>query len=103
MDRVLAWVEAIFEAVPLPLLEVWGRFGYLVGFVLMVCAFGGVTFRPAGRWRLGWERQAWDAKALQSVALTFVLVLVNGYVGSFIVLVPGAQTFESLKDLTVFV
>lgn len=36
------------------------------------------------------------------IPLTFVLVTVTGYLGSFIVLVPGAQTFESLKDLTVF-
>jgi PAS domain S-box-containing protein len=35
------------------------------------------------------------------VPLTFVLIIATGYIGSFIVLVPGAQTFESLKDLTV--
>ena len=33
--------------------------------------------------------------------LTFVLIIATGYIGSFIVLVPGAQTFESLKDLAV--
>ena len=33
--------------------------------------------------------------------LTSVSILASGYVGSFIVLVPGAQTFESLKDLVV--
>src|SRR5262249_4076015 len=37
-----------------------------------------------------------------SIALTFVLIVSTGYAGSFIVLVPGAQTFESLKDLSVF-
>ena len=47
------------------------------------------------------ERQAWDAKAFLSMPLTFVLIIAAGYIGSFIVLVPGAQTFESLKDLVV--
>ena len=28
-------------------------------------------------------------------------MIATGYLGSFIVLVPGAQTFESLKDLVV--
>jgi two-component system, sensor histidine kinase and response regulator len=102
MESAIKSIEAIFQSIPLPLLEVWGRFGYLLGFFLMVCAFGGFTFRPAGSWGLGRERQTWDARALRSLVLTFVLVLATGYLGSFIVLVPGAQTFESLKDLTVF-
>jgi len=103
MDSAVKSIEALFAAVPLPLLEVWGTFGYLLGLILMVFAFGGFTLRPAGRWGLGRELQTWDSQALRSVALTFVLILVTGYVGSFIVLVPGAQTFESLKDLAVFV
>jgi two-component system sensor histidine kinase/response regulator len=103
MDSAITSVEAIFEAMPLPFLEIWGRFGYLLGFILMLCAFGGITFRPAGRWGLGRERQTWDAKALHSLMLTFVLILATGYLGSFVVLVPGAQTFESLKDLSVFI
>lgn len=37
-----------------------------------------------------------------SVPFTFVLIFITGYLGSFAVLVPGAQTFESLKDLSVF-
>lgn len=103
MDNAIKSIEAVFATIPLSLLEVWGGFGYLLGLVLMVCAFGGFTFRPAGRWGLGRAQQTWDAKALRSVLLTFVLILGAGYVGSFIVLVPGAQTFESLKDLVVFV
>ncbi|BAL22539.1 response regulator [Azoarcus sp. KH32C] len=102
MDGAIKWIEAVFEAIPLPLLEVWGMVGYLLGFGLMICAFGGFTFRPGGRWRVGRERQTWDGRALRSLVLTFVLILATGYLGSFIVLVPGAQTFESLKDLTVF-
>ncbi|WP_420476924.1 ATP-binding protein [Noviherbaspirillum sp. ST9] len=102
MDGAIRSIEAIFDAMPLALLEVWGRFGYLLGFFLMVCAFGGFTFRPGNQWGLGRQRQTWDAKALRSLVLTFVLVLGSGYLGSFIVLVPGAQTFESLKDLSVF-
>ena len=102
MKAIVQWIEAVFTGIPLPLLEVWGRFGYAVGLALAVAAFGGFTFRPGGRWGLGRERQAWDAKALLSGPLTFILIVGAGYVGSSIVLVPGAQTFESLKDLAVF-
>jgi PAS domain S-box-containing protein len=102
MKAIVTWIEAVFAGIPLPLLEVWGRFGYVVGFALAIAAFGGFTFRAGGKWQLGRERQAWDAKALLSIPLTFVLIVAAGYFGSFIVLVPGAQTFESLKDLVVF-
>jgi two-component system sensor histidine kinase/response regulator len=102
MNSAIESIEAMFAAIPLPFLEVWGRFGYLFGLVLVVCAFSGLTLRPAGRYGLGRELQTWDAQALRSVALTFVLILATGYVGSFVILVPGAQTFESLKDLAVF-
>jgi PAS domain S-box-containing protein len=101
MTPVIAWLEGIVDAVPLPLLEVWGRFGYLVGFVLAVCAFGGFTFRIGDHWGFGRARQTWNAKAFLSLPLAFVLIIAAGYAGSFIVLVPGAQTFESLKDLAV--
>jgi signal transduction histidine kinase/DNA-binding response OmpR family regulator len=102
MTAILDWLEALFANLPLALLDVWGRFSVGVGFVLAILAFGGFTFRAGGSWRFGRERQAWDARAVVSMLLTFVLIAVTGYVGSFIVLVPGAQTFESLKDLIVF-
>lgn len=103
MNELIIWTEALFNSIPLSLLEIWGRFGYLVGIALMICAYGGLTFRPGGGWGLGRERQAWDGRALLSMGLTFVLIPLAGYIGSSIVLVPGAQTFESLKDLTVLV
>ena len=98
----IKWLEDVFNSIPLPFLEVWGRFGFILGLGFMICAFGGFTFRPGGHWGFGRERQTWDTKALVSSALTFILVIATGYIGSFIVLVPGAQTFESLKDLSVF-
>ena len=101
MSSVITWLEGIFSGIPLPLLEVWSRFSYIVGFVLALCAFGGVIFRVGGQWGLGWQRQTWDAKAFLSLPLTFGAIIASGYLGSFIVLVPGAQTFESLKDLVV--
>ena len=101
MTDVISWLEAIVRAIPLPLLEVWGRFSYVVGLLLAICAFGGFTFRIGDRWGFGRARQTWDAKAFLSLPLTFVLIIATGYIGSFIVLVPGAQTFESLKDLVV--
>ena len=101
MTAIITWYEMIVGAIPLPLLEVWGRFAYIVGLFLAVCAFGGFTFRIGEHWGFGRARQAWNVKAFLSVPLTFVLIIATGYIGSFIVLVPGAQTFESLKDLVV--
>ena len=102
MNAILTWLEVSFRAIPLPLLETWGRFSYVIALALAVFAFGGFTFRVGDRWGIGRERQAWDAKALFSMSLTFVIIVASGYLGSSIVLVPGAQTFESLKDLSVF-
>src|SRR5215475_10653185 len=101
MAAVVTWYEMIVGTIPLPFLEVWGRFAYIVGLFLAVCAFGGFTFRIGEHWGFGRARQTWNAKAFLSVPLTFVLIIATGYIGSFIVLVPGAQTFESLKDLVV--
>ncbi len=102
MSLIIEWYESIFNFLPLPLLEVWGSFGYIVGLILMIASYGSLTFRPKGEWGLGREKQTWDLQALLSIPFTFVLIFVTGYIGSFIVLVPGAQTFESLKDLSVF-
>ena len=49
MTPVIVWLEEVVGAIPLPLLEVWGRFSYLVGLVLAICAFGGFTFRIGER------------------------------------------------------
>lgn len=102
MTVIVQWLESIFNFLPLSLLEVWGSFGYIVGLILMVASYGGLTFRPNGKWGFGREKQTWDIQALLSIPFTFVLIFITGYIGSFIVLVPGAQTFESLKDLSVF-
>ena len=79
----------------------WSRFSYVVGLALAICAFGGFTFRIGESWGFGRERQTWDGKAFLSLPLTFVLIIATGYIGSFVVFVAGAQTFESLKDLVV--
>ena len=101
MTAIVTWYEMIVGSIPLPLLEVLGRFSYIVGLFLAFCAFGGFTFRIGERWGFGRARQTWNVHAFLSVLLTFVLIIASGYIGSFIVLVPGAQTFESLKDLVV--
>jgi len=101
MTAIVTWYEMIVGSVPLPLLEVLGRFSYIVGLFLAFCAFGGFTFRIGEHWGFGRARQTWNVHAFLSVPLTFVLIIASGYIGSFIVLVPGAQTFESLKDLVV--
>jgi two-component system sensor histidine kinase/response regulator len=101
MTAIINWYETIVGAIPLSLLEVLGRFSYIVGLFLTFCAFGSFTFRIGDRWGFGRARQTWNTHAFLSVPLTFVLIIASGYLGSFIVLVPGAQTFESLKDLVV--
>jgi PAS domain S-box-containing protein len=101
MTDVISWLEAIVRASPMPLLEVWGRFSYVVGLLLSICAFGGFTLRIGDRWGFGRARQTWNTRAFLSMPLTAVLVIASGYLGSFVVLVEGAQTFESLKDLVV--
>jgi PAS domain S-box-containing protein len=101
MPAIISWIEQAVGAIPLPVLEVWGRFAYLVGAGLAICAFGRFTFRVGGYWGFGRERQTWNERAFLAIPLTFVLIVVSGYAGSFIVLVPEAQTFESLKDLVV--
>ena len=45
MTAVVAWFEAVVSNIPLPVLEVWGRFAFVVGLFLAICAFGGFTFR----------------------------------------------------------
>ncbi|MFT3803902.1 MAG: ATP-binding protein [Burkholderiaceae bacterium] len=102
MNAIVDRIEETFAAIPLPLLEVWGRLGYWLGLVLMLLAFGKFTLRPGGHWGLGRERQAWNVRAFSTIPLTFILIIASGYLGSFLVLVPGAQTLESLKDLVVF-
>jgi len=101
MATIIAWIEQTVTAIPLPVLEVWGGFAYLVGIGLAICAFGRFTFRIGSDWGFGRERQTWNEPAFLAIPLTFVLIVASGYAGSFIVLVPGAQTFESMKDLVV--
>jgi two-component system, sensor histidine kinase and response regulator len=102
MHDIVKWIELVFGAIPLQFLEVWGRLGYLLGFALMLFAYSGLTLRPGGRLGLGRVQQTWDGRAMLSILLTFSLIFGTGFLGSYIVLVPGAQTFESLKDLSVF-
>jgi two-component system sensor histidine kinase/response regulator len=102
MSDILASLESIFGGLPLPVLEVWGHLAYAICAALAILAYGGFTLRPGGRWGLGRERQAWDSKAILSIPITFTLIVLTGFPGSFVVLVPEAQTLESLKDLTVF-
>ncbi|MEW9899931.1 ATP-binding protein [Chitinivorax sp. PXF-14] len=103
MIAAIHWIESVFRAIPLPVLEVWGRFSYVIGLIVAVFAFAGFTFRPGNGWGLARARQTWDARALWSATLTFVLIPLAGWIGASIVLVEGAQTFESLKDLVVCV
>jgi hypothetical protein len=53
MNAIVAWYEMLVTTVPLPLLEVWGRFAYIVGLFLAICAFGG--FHLPDRGALGYS------------------------------------------------
>ena len=50
MTAILTWYEMIVGIIPLPVLEVLGRFSYIVGLFLAFCAFGGFTFRIGEHW-----------------------------------------------------
>ena len=60
MTAILTWYEMIVGIIPLPVLEVLGRFSYIVGLFLAFCAFGGFTFRIGEHWGFGRARQTWD-------------------------------------------
>lgn len=102
MHVIIQQLESIFESIPLPVLEIWGLLGWIVGFFFMISAFTGFRLKISNGIGFKREIQFWDTQALLSIPFTFVFIFITGYLGSFVVLVPGAQTFESLKDLSVF-
>ena len=102
MKIIIKKLEFLFQAIPLSFLEIWGRLGFLVGFFFMVCAFAGVRLKSNGKREFVLEKYNWDGNSLRCMMITFVSVILSGVLGSRTVLVPGVQTFESLKDLSVF-
>ena len=69
MTAVVAWLDAVLSSIPLPVLEVWGQFGYVVGLFLAIGAFCGFTFRIGNHWGFGRARQRWDTKAFRATRL----------------------------------
>jgi hypothetical protein len=63
MTAIITWYEMIVGIIPLPLLEVMGRFFYIVGLFLTFCAFGGFTFRIGDHWGFGRARQTWNTRS----------------------------------------
>lgn len=102
-NTLVQWFETELQSIPTSTLDIWGQAAFIVGVCFMFCAYSGFTPRPGGKWGFGWQRSTWDSTAFYSVLITFVLVISSGFAGSFFVIVPGAQTFESLKDLSVFI
>ncbi|TGL19183.1 HAMP domain-containing protein [Leptospira yanagawae] len=102
MAEILIWLEFIISKIPLPILEVWGRFAFLLGSLLAIFAYTGFTFRNGKQFRISREVWTWNLKSFYFFLITFVSIFVTGYLGSSVVLIPGAQTLESLKDLSVF-
>lgn len=62
MSGTVLWLEEVFAALPLALLEVWGGFAYFVGLALAICAFGSFTFRLGDRWGFGREWHRWQSR-----------------------------------------
>lgn len=102
MAEIIIWLELFISKIPLPILEVWGRFSFLLGSMIAIFAFTGFTFRNGKHFRISREVWTWNLKSFYFFLITFVSIFVTGYLGSSIVLIPGAQTLESLKDLSVF-
>ncbi|TGL90927.1 sensor histidine kinase [Leptospira congkakensis] len=102
MAPIIVWIEQIVSNIPLPILEVWGRFAFLLGSIISIFAFTGFTFRNGKSFRISREVWNWNLTSFYWFLITFVSIFVTGYLGSSIVLIPGAQTLESLKDLSVF-
>lgn len=102
MAEIIVWIEHLVSNIPLPILEVWGRFSFLLGSIISIFAFTGFTFRNGKTFRISREVWNWNLTSFYWFLITFVSIFLTGYLGSFIVLIPGAQTLESLKDLSVF-
>lgn len=102
MAEILVWLEFLISKIPLPILEVWGRFAFLLGSLVAIFAYTGFTFRNGKQFRISREVWTWNLKSFHFFLITFVSIFVTGYIGSSVVLIPGAQTLESLKDLSVF-
>ncbi|TGL11257.1 sensor histidine kinase [Leptospira levettii] len=102
MAEIIVWLEFVISKIPLPILEVWGRFSFLLGSLIAVFAYTGFTFRNGKQFRISREVWTWNLKSFYFFLITFISIFATGYLGSSIVLIPGAQTLESLKDLSVF-
>lgn len=102
MAEILVWLEFVISKIPLPILEVWGRFAFLLGSLVAIFAYTGFSFRNGKQFRISREVWTWNLKSFYFFLITFVSIFVTGFLGSSIVLIPGAQTLESLKDLSVF-
>jgi len=103
LSAIMQWLEMQLQSVPISTLDVWGQLAFIIGVILMVCAYSGFTPQPGGKWGFGWQRSTWDSTAFYSILITFIFIITAGFAGSFFIIVPGAQTFESLKDLAVFI
>ena len=101
MTAVVAWLEAIVRACPRRCWRCGGGSAMSSASSWPSAHLAALRSGSASIGDFGRARQRWDTKAFLSVPLTCVLIIATGYIGSFIVLVPGAQTFESLKDLAV--
>lgn len=102
LKSIVIWVDELFTAIPLPLLEVWGPISFILGCIFALCALYGLTLFPEKGWKIARERYKFNNRFIFSIILTFLLMMAGKYIGDNIWLVPGAQSFESLYDLAVF-
>lgn len=102
LKNLILWIDALFSGIPLPFMEIWGPVGFALGLLLALATYGGFTFYVNGRWCVAREHYRLDNRFIVSMALTIVLMMGGGFVGRNIWLVPGAQSLESIFDLSVF-
>ncbi len=99
---LVLWIDGVFSGIPLPFMEIWGTMGFTLGLLLASSAYAGFAFCVNGRWCFAREHYRLNNRFIVSIVLTIVLVLGGGFVGRNIWLVPGAQSLESIFDLSVF-
>ncbi|WP_077033904.1 PAS domain S-box protein [Pelomonas sp. KK5] len=103
MQATIQLLESLFAGWSLGFLSAWGRLAGLVGAVLVVCAYGRLTLRSEGRWRLARDPQAWDAQAFTGMLASFALVLLAVFGDLNFPGVEGLQPLGPVRGVAVFV
>lgn len=64
MHVIIQQLESIFESISLPVLEIWGFLGWIVGLFFMISAFTGFHLKISNGIGFKREIQFWDTHSL---------------------------------------